>query len=696
MHLASESATSQLSLSRSVTPLGKAALHGSLLAGLFAAPQLALAVCPANLAASSYTSPIQDGGSTCVYSADPIAVTVDGFSATGLVQANGNTTVNGALTITDTSGNNSRGILVSGAGVANFLSDVTVNKTSGRNNAAGIEQASTAVVSFQRNVTVLSNTGAPSGTFNTRDGVRNNAGTANYQQNLSITSQGGTRSGLYVGAGTVTVGGNLMLDFQSTYYAGYSYAPLWSQGGTTTVTGTTTVNTAVASGLTPAVVVTNSQVTLNGPTTVTAAGAGAAAVDIRAGGIAQWPLAGNTITASGAAGIGLQLRGNGSFSAGSGLIINAQGSSFNYLAATGSTSLDAVTATTAPVVWNADATSTATYTGNGGHYKGASQLAGGGQLTLNLNSAALWEATAASAFTVLNLQSDTVLDASLLPSLAATGNLSNAGGVVSLARSDASPNNTLALAGVYTANGGSLVLNTVLNDGSTSVSDVLQVTSTAAAGAPTLLSVLPDAASAPAFTTGKGILVVRVTGGVASSAANVFALPGGFLDAAGVRYELVRDAEDGNWYLRSVAAAQLTVNKLVTGPTGAAPFAGEIPFTVTCTGPAASFSGSLVVAANQGSAAPITIQQGSACTVAEGTLPAAPTGYRWAEPSYTQPAAIAAGANTATITNTLVSNATPTDAGMLKQVPTLGTWAVSALSLGMALLGLGRMRRRTV
>ncbi len=695
MHLASESATSHLNVPRAASQWGKTALHCSLLAGLFVAPQIALA-CPANLAASTYTTQVADGGLTCIYTANPVAVTVDGFSATGLVQANGNTTFNGVLTITDTNGNNSRGILVSGAGVANFVSDVTVNKTSGRNNAAAIEQASSAVLSFQRNVTVLSNTGVPSSSFGTRDGVRNNAGTANYQQNLSITSQGGTRSGLYVGAGTVTVGGNLTLDFQSTYYAGYSYAPLWSQGGTTTVTGTTTVNTAAASGLTPGVVVTNSQVTLNGATSVTTAGAGAAAVDIRIGGVAQWPLAGNTITASGAAGIGLQLRSNGSFSAGSGLVVNAQGSSFNYLSASGSTSLDAVTATTAPVVWNADATSTATYTGNEGHYKGSSQLASGGQLTLNLNRAALWEATAASSFTVLNLQSDALLDASLLPSLAATGNLSNAGGIVSLARSDASPNNTLALAGTYTANGGSLVLNTVLNDGSTSVSDVLQVNATAAGGSPTLLSVLPDAASAPAFTTGKGILVVRVTGGAASSAASVFALPDGFLDAGGIRYELVRDADDGNWYLRSVAAAQLTVNKVVTGPAGAAPFAGEIPFTVSCTGPATSFSGSLVVAANQGSAAPITIQQGSACTVAEGALPTAPAGYRWAEPSYTQPAAIVAGANTATITNTLVSTATPTDTGTLKQVPSLGTWAVSALSLGMALMGMRRMRRRTV
>ena len=674
----------------SVSRFGNVVIQRCLLAGLFAAPQLALAVCPANLAASTYASPIQDGGSTCVYTADPIAVTVNGWTSTGLVQATGNTTVNGELTVTDTAGNNSRSIFVTSAGIGSFLKDVTVNKPNGFNNAAGIQVDGTSVATFQGNVTVTSNTGAPTASAGTRDGVRNNAGTANYQQNLSITSQGGTRSGLYVGGGTVTVGGNLKLDFQSPYY-GNALAPLWSQGGTTTVIGGTSVTTASASGVTPGVMVANSQVNLNGPTSVTVAGAGAAAVDIRAAGIAQWPLVGNTINASGSAGIGLQLQGNGSFSAGPGLTVNAVGSSFNYLGATGSISLDTVTANMAPVVWNADATSATTYTANGGHYKGASLLASGGQLTLNLNSDALWEATAASAFTVLNLQSSAVLDASLLPSLAATGNLSNAGGVVSLARSDSSPSNTLALAGLYTSNGGTLVINTVLNDASTSVSDVLQVTSTSAAGAPTLLSVLPDAASTPAFTSGKGILVVRVTGGAASSATSVFALPGGYLDSGSIRYELVRDADDGNWYLRSVATAQLTVNKVVTGPAGAAPFAGEIPFTVTCTGPAASFSGSLMVAANQGSAAPITVQQGSACTVAEGTLPAAPTGYRWAEPSYTQPAAIAIGGNTATINNTLLSGA---DEPTLKQVPTMGVLALSALSLGLALLGLGRMRRR--
>lgn len=674
----------------SASHFGKLSIQVGLLAGLVAAPQLALAVCPANLAASTYTSPIQDGGSTCVYTADPIAVTVNAWTATGLVQASGNTTVNGVLTVTDTGGNNSRGIFVTGAGIGNFVKDVTVNKPNGANNAAGIEKTGTGTATFQGHVAVTSNTGAPTATVNTRDGVRNNAGTANYQQNLIITSQGGTRSGLYVGAGTVTVGGNLVLDFQSNYYS-TNYAPLWSQGGTTTVIGSTNVTTASASGLTPGVMVANSQVNLNGPTSVTVAGAGAAAVYIRAAGIAQWPLAGNTINASGAAGIGLQLQGNGSFTAGPGLTVNALGTSFNHLGATGSLSLDAVTATMAPVVWNADATSATTYTGNGGHYKGASLLASGGQLTLNLNSAALWEATAASAFTVLNLQSNAVLDASLLPSLAATGNLNNAGGVVSLARSDSSPTNTLSLAGLYTANGGSLVINTLLNDASTSVSDVLEVASTAVAGAPTLLSILPDAASSPAFTSGKGILVVRVTGGAANSVTSAFALPGGYLDAGGIRYELVRDVDDGNWYLRSVVAAQLTVNKVVTGPSGASPFAGEIPFTVTCTGPAASFSGSVIVTANQGSAMPITVQQGSVCTVAEGSLPDAPTGYRWAEPSYTQPATIAIGSNTATITNTLISN---TNEPTLKPVPSMGTLALSALSLGLAIMGLGQMRRR--
>ena len=632
-------------------------LRAPLLVGVLVVPGAVFAACQANQNASSYTNVVQDGGSTCVYTADPVSVSVNGFSSTGLVNVAGNTTFIGALTVTDTNGNNSRGIYVAGAGIANFKNDVTVNKSGGSSNAAGIELNSAQSLTIEGNTLVTSNV---SSSGLTRDAVRNNAGAASYKKNLTIISQGTTRSGLYVGAGTVTVGGDLFLDFQSSYYS-TNYAPLWSQGGTTTVAGLSTIKTAAASGTTPAAVVTNSTVNLNGVATISSAGANGLAVNVGSGGVAKLNATGNTITASGTAGTGVQISANGTFSSGTGLTVNAQGTSFKLAAATGSTTLDAVTATTAPVVWNADATSRFTYTGTGGAYKGSSQLASGGQLTLNLSSNALWEATAASSMTLLNLQSNATLDASLLSSLPVTGNLSNAGGVVSLARTDATPTNLLDLTGIYTANGGTLALNTVLNDASTSVSDVLKVTSTVLGGAPTLISVLPDAASTPAHTSGKGILVVLVTGGAASSAAGAFALPGAYLDAGGIRYELVRDTGDGNWYLRTAPAGQLTVSKLVTAPAGAPAFSGSIPFTLSCTNPVIAFNGTIAVAANQGVSTPFAIQQGGECTVTEGALPAAPAGYQWTTTSYQQPGApmVANGTQTATITNVLEKSPDP-------------------------------------
>ena len=235
----------------------------------------------------------------------------------------------------------------------------------------------------------------------------------------------------------------------------------------------------------------------------------------------------------------------------------------------------------------------------------------------------------------------------------------------------------------------------MLNDASTSTSDVLKVTSTVSAGAPTLISVLPDAASAPAFTTGKGILLVQVTGGATSSAANAFALPGGHIDAGGVRYVLVQDASDGNWYLRSAAAGQLIVSKQVNVPAGSAAFSGNIPFTVACTNPTASFSDSIPVTNNSGTANPIDVVSGSTCTVVE-QLPGAPTGYRWDDPVYSQPAAIPAGASaSATIVNTLVkTGGNGGSSDPVQPVPTLSEWAVIGLSMLVALFGICTARRR--
>ena len=637
-------------------------LRVPMLAGLLVVPGAAFAACPV-LTTSSYTTPMTDGGSTCVYTADPVSVAITGYRSTGLVNARGTTTVNGVLTVTATNGQDSRGIFVQSPGSATFLKDVTVYKTTNSHDGAGIENNTTGSLTIKGNTFVTLNSSVVNSS-RSFDGVRNNSGAANYQNNLTITSKGFTRSGLYVGGTTVNVGADLVLDFQANYFLG-NLAALWSQGGKTTVTGSSTITTAAASGITPAVLARKSTVDLNGLATITSAGVSGVAVVVDVGGQVNLNAPSNTITASGTSGTGVQIGlpppspplsgAAASFSSGSGLTVKAQGTSFKFVATTGSTTLNAVTATTALVVWNADATSRFTYTGTGGKYKGSSLLASGGQLTLNLSNSALWEATAASSMTLLNLQSNATLDASLVPTLPVIGNLNNAGGVVSLARTDVSPTNRLNLTGLYTANGGTLELNTVLNDASTSVSDVLQVSSTALDSGPTLISVVPDAASAPAHTSGKGILVVQVTGGASSSAAGAFALPGGYLDASGIRYELVRDAGDGNWYLRTLPTGLLTVSKVVTGPAGAPAFSGSIPFTLNCSSPAITLNGTIAVTANQGNSTPFTIQQDAVCNVTEGKLPDAPIGYQWTTTSYQQPGApmVANGTQTAIITNAM-------------------------------------------
>lgn len=679
-----------------------------LLAGLLAAPGMAFAACNATLTAPSYATPLQDGGSTCVYTADPVAVTVSGWSATGLAQSSGttgNTTFNGALTVTDTNGNNSRSIFVNGGGAKlTVLKDVVINKTGGFNNAAGIQNGGSGPdsLTIYGNTTVTSNVGAPSASYSTRDGVRNNSGGASYRQNLSIISQGGTRSGLYVLATTVAVGGNLLLDFQSNYYA-TNLAALISEGGVTTVAGTSLIKTATVSGATPAVVVQNSRVTLTGVATITAAGAGSTAVDVRAGGIAQLNASSNSITASGTSGTGVLVRGNGAFSAGTGLTVDAQGTSFNYTGATSTTTLDSVTAVTAPVVWRADASTNTTYNATQGHYKGASLLTAGGRLNLNLSSNALWEATAASAFTSLNLQSNAVLDASLPPSLAAVGDVTNAGGVVSLARTDATPTNTLALTGIYTANGGTLALNTRLNDASTSVSDVLQVTSTVAGGAPTVISVLPDAASTPALTTGKGILVVQVTGGAGSSAAGAFELKDGFLDASGMRYELVRDASDGNWYLQSRALPTLSIDNVSVIEGNAGITAMQFTVSLSAPAPAAGVQFDIATANGTADAGSDYVAQSLTSVLIPGgqstfTFTVQVNGDTVVEPDETL------FVNLSNVTNAVMNNAQGVgvivnDDGngstAVTPVPTLGQWSLLLLSVLLAAMGMRRTRMLT-
>ncbi len=115
--------------------------------------------------------------------------------------------------------------------------------------------------------------------------------------------------------------------------------------------------------------------------------------------------------------------------------------------------------------------------------------------------------------------------------------------------------------GVFIANGGQLLLNTVLNAGiplggqTNSYSDMLIVDSTQlGAGGPTAIGITLDPTSAGALTPGNGIEVVEVRNKDAS-APGIFVL-GSRAASGAFEYTLYHngvggDAADGNWYLRS-------------------------------------------------------------------------------------------------------------------------------------------------
>lgn len=229
-------------------------------------------------------------------------------------------------------------------------------------------------------------------------------------------------------------------------------------------------------------------------------------------------------------------------------------------------------------------------------------------------------------------------------------------------------------------------VDTVLGD-SSSASDVLHVS-----GGTTGTTVLQvkNLGGMGALTTGDGILVVQVDG----SSSGTFALPGGSLIAGQFLYSLQKIGN--NWYLQSQTnTGTVQVSKTVVGPEGAPAFSGSIPFTLTCVSPDLSQQGSIAVVNNAGAADPITVTAGSSCSVAEGALPAAPSGYGWG--AATLPAAtgpVPLGGNlTLVITNTLVKQNTPT--ATPTPVPSLSQWALALLSLvlgGCAVISVRRSR----
>ena len=120
--------------------------------------------------------------------------------------------------------------------------------------------------------------------------------------------------------------------------------------------------------------------------------------------------------------------------------------------------------------------------------------------------------------------------------------------------------------GVFVANGGSLRINTVLNEGGpNSQSDMLVVDSTKLGTAPVGI-VVNNAGGLGAKTVGDGIAVVEVLNKTAS-ANGVFALSGrtaaGAYDYGLFHNGLGLDDADGNWYLRSQLRPEVAVDTVV-------------------------------------------------------------------------------------------------------------------------------------
>jgi outer membrane autotransporter protein len=112
--------------------------------------------------------------------------------------------------------------------------------------------------------------------------------------------------------------------------------------------------------------------------------------------------------------------------------------------------------------------------------------------------------------------------------------------------------------GTYISNGGTLRLDTVLNEGGAATrSDTLVVDGTLVGGGGATNMVIRNAGGPGALTVNDGILVVQVLN-PARSANGAFSLAGGFITAGAFDYFLFKGGfspgSQGNWYLRNELA----------------------------------------------------------------------------------------------------------------------------------------------
>jgi len=132
------------------------------------------------------------------------------------------------------------------------------------------------------------------------------------------------------------------------------------------------------------------------------------------------------------------------------------------------------------------------------------------------------------------------------------GSLHNAG-VIDLTANPAAGDVLVISGGPFIADGGKLLINTVLNEGgANSKSDVLVLDSTQLGAGAVTLAISPSGSGQA--TVGDGILVVEVKG---ASASGVFQMEPPVLTAGGIEYQLYQGDASGanmqNWYLRGIS-----------------------------------------------------------------------------------------------------------------------------------------------
>lgn len=134
------------------------------------------------------------------------------------------------------------------------------------------------------------------------------------------------------------------------------------------------------------------------------------------------------------------------------------------------------------------------------------------------------------------------------------------------------PGDTTIIAGTYESNGGSLAIDTVLG-GSASGTDKLVTERVSLGGGGSTRLYVNNRGGFGALTTGNGIPVIQVVGGVGGSAVGAFML-GTQVKAGVYEYSLFHNGiggPDGNWYLRSTMA----------GPEPVPNYRAEVPVYMT-------------------------------------------------------------------------------------------------------------------